>query len=138
MAEPAEVAASLPSLEEARGWVGHRIDEVGGSSFARVQGLYADSESGQPAWVVAKLGRFGRVTVVPFLDCAAAAGHVWVPYPRQLLRGAPVIDPSRPLTREQELAICEHYGLHEEIGRAGQVAGREEGAVTSRPAAAAA
>ena len=132
MPEPSAASQSLPSLEEARAWAGYRVDELAGTTVARVQSVYVDIESEEPVWVVAKMGRFGRAIAIPFLDCAAGAGHVWVPYTRSVLRAAPVVDPAKPLTREQELAICEHYGVHDEMGRAKQVKAREEGAVTSR------
>jgi hypothetical protein len=131
------VGAELPSREDALGWIGYRVDEMGGSSVARVLGVFLDTESGEPVWVIAKLGRFGKVVAIPFLDCAAAAGHLWIPYTRDVLRSAPVVDPSKPLTREQELAICAHYGVHEEIGRAKEVSACEEGAVTAQVAGAA-
>jgi hypothetical protein len=136
MAEAMDSSAggAPPSLEEARGWVGHRVDEFGGSSVAKVQSLYVDTESDEPVWVLAKLGRFGKVIAIPLLDCAAGVGHVWAPYPRDVLRGAPVVDPAKPLTREQELAICAYYGVHEEIGRAQEVADCEAGSTTARAA----
>ena len=66
-------------------------------------------------------------------DCAAAAGRVWVAHDRETMRSAPGIDPTRPLLREHELAICEHYGIGEQVGRAAEVAGRFAGNVVSRP-----
>jgi PRC-barrel domain len=138
MAEPMGEAmgrsagGSVPSLEEARGWVGHRVDGIGDSSIAKVQSLYVDTETGEPVWVLAKLGRFGKVIAIPFLDCAAGVARLWVPYPREVLRGAPPVDPGEPLTREQELAICTHYGVHEDVGRAQEVAACEEGSVTAQ------
>src|SRR3954451_19133028 len=131
MAE-SSIETALPSLEQARGWTGHRIDEIGGAGVGRVESVFVDTESGEPVWVVAKLGRFGKVIAIPFLDCAAGAGHVWVPHTRTVLRDAPVIDPERSLTREQELAICAHYGVHDEMGRALELKGRDDGAVTAK------
>jgi hypothetical protein len=49
------------------------------------------------------------------------------------LRGAPVVDPTRPLLREHELTICEHYGISDDIGRAGAVMELADGAITSIP-----
>jgi len=126
------MTTDLATLEEARDWAGHRVDEIGGTSVARVQGVFADSETDEPTWVIAKLGRFGKVIAIPFADCAAGAGHIWVPFERATLRGAPGIDPLKPLTREQELTICTHYDIREEKGRAATVSGRPEGAITSR------
>ncbi len=124
----------LPSAEEAFGWIDDGIDEVGGSGVARVQGLFVDAEDSAPSWVVAKLGRFGKSVAVPMHDCAGVAGRVWVPHGREVVRGAPSIDPEQPLAREHELAICAHYGIHEGMGRAKEVAARPEGSITSRPA----
>jgi hypothetical protein len=125
---------SPPSIEEARRWVGNQIDEIGGSGVARVQRVYVDSESGAPVWLIARLGRFGKLVAIPILDCAGAARRVWVPYARESLQAAPLVDPMRPLTREQELALCGHYGIDEELGRAKQVSGRPPGAVTAQAA----
>jgi hypothetical protein len=125
---------SPPPIDEARRWVGNQIDEINGSGVARVQSVYMDSESGAPAWLIAKLGRFGKLIAIPSLDCAEAAGRVWVPYTREALQGAPTIDPSRPLTREQELAICAHYGVDGDFGRAKEVSERLSGTITAQVA----
>jgi hypothetical protein len=130
--QTASTASRLPTLEDARRWIGFRVDEMGGASVARVQEIYVDQESGDPVWVVIKIGRFGKLTALPLRDCAGGAGHVWTAYPRELIRGAPGIQPGTPLTREQELEICSHYGIHEHQARAGEISGRPEGAVTSQ------
>jgi hypothetical protein len=127
---------TLPSLEEAQGWIGFRVDEMGGSSVARVHGIYVDQETGEPAWVIVRVGRFGKMTAIPFRDCAAAAGHLWVAYGRDSVRGAPAIDARAPLTREAELELCAHYGIREGQARAGEISERPEGAVTSQAPAA--
>jgi len=70
---------------------------------------------------------------VPTRSCAGGGGRVWVAHERTVIRGAPVVDPTCPLLREHELTICEHFGIDEGSGRAAEVAGRPEGAVTSLP-----
>ena len=126
---------TLPSLEEARGWAGHRVDDMSGSGVGRVICVFVDAGTGDPVWTIARVGRFGKLIAIPYRDCAAGAGKLWVPYERGTLRGAPAVDGSKPLTREQELAICAHYRVHPETGRAKEVAGRPEGEVTSQAAA---
>jgi hypothetical protein len=124
------------SLDEAKGWVGDRVDDVGGSAIGPVHGFFVDAESGEPSWLIVKQGRFGGTLVaVPLRDCAAGAGRVWVAHARGSIRGAPVVDPTRPLLREHELTICAHYGIGEGVGRAAEVVGRPADAVTSRPPA---
>jgi hypothetical protein len=132
---PAEPAA-LPSLAEAKEWIGHEVDEIDGGGIGTVQGFFLDADNGRPTWLIAKLGRLGgRLVAIPIRSCAAAAGQVWVAHERDAIRGAPVVDPTRPLLREHELTISSHYGIGEGVGRASEVAGRPQGSVTSRPAA---
>jgi len=129
-------AAALPGLDEVRGWAGHAVDDLGGASVGQVHGLFVDAVDGQPSWLVVRQGRMrGTLVAVPLRDCAAGAGRVWIAQERDAIRGAPVVDPTRPLLREHEVAICAHYGIGERVGRAAEVAGREPGSVTSQPAA---
>ncbi len=71
--------------------------------------------------------------MAPLRDCAAGAGRVWIAQEREKIRSAPIVDPTRPLLREHELTISAHYGAGEQVGRASEVAGRDEGAITSQP-----
>ncbi len=138
MADPRPPGArQLPSPEQALDWVDDGIDDLGGSGIARVQAIFVDADSAEPAWVIAKLGRFGKAVAIPIHDCAQVAGRVWVPHAREVVRGAPSVDPAQPFAREHELAICAHYGIHEGHGRAAEVAARAPGAVTAKMAPAA-
>jgi hypothetical protein len=129
----AEAPAPL-SIAEVKGWAGRSVDDVGGGEVGQAHRLFADAETGEPTWLIVRHGRrFRRALVaVPLRDCAAA-GRVWVAHERRVIRGSPVVDPTRPLLREHELTICAHYGIGEAVGRAAEVAGREAGAITSRP-----
>jgi hypothetical protein len=126
--------AAPPSLEEARTWVGNGVDDLGGASVGQVHGLFVDADGSAPTWLIVKQGRVKPTLVAaPLRDCAAAPGRVWIAHDRDLIRRAPVVDPTRPLLREHELTISAHYGAGENVGRAAEVAGRDEGAVTSQP-----
>jgi hypothetical protein len=127
--------ASPPALEEARGWIGYRVDEIGGAEIGQVHGFFADAEDRAPSWLIVRQGRFrGTLVAIPIGSCAAGGDRVWVAHEREAIRSAPVVDPTRPLLREHELTICAHYGVGEGLGRAAEVAGRDEGSVTSQPA----
>ncbi|MBW8058850.1 MAG: hypothetical protein FVQ78_00660 [Solirubrobacterales bacterium] len=120
----------------AESWAGFEVGELGGAGVGRVHSFFADAGSGEPAWLIAALGRRrAKLVAIPLRDCAAAAGRVWCAHDREALRTAPAVDPTRPLLREHELAICAHYGIGERVGRAAEVHGRPEGSVTSQPAA---
>jgi hypothetical protein len=125
---------SLPSLAEARGWVGHSVDDIGGSAVGQVHGCFADAGGGGPTWLIVRQGRIrGTLVAIPFRDCAGGGGRVWVAHEAGAIRSAPVVDPTRPLLREHELTICAHYGIGERVGRAAEVVARPEGSITSQP-----
>jgi len=123
------------STAEAMGWLGARVAELSGASIGEVQGFYLDAGSGEPAWLIARLGRRrrARVVAVPFDNCAGAPFGVWVAQEADAVRSAPVVDPTRPLRREHELTICAHFGIGEKVGRAAAVARRDEGEITATP-----
>jgi hypothetical protein len=126
---------SPPALEEARRWIGNRVDEIGGAEIGQVHGLFTDARDGKPSWLIARQGRFkGTLVAIPIADCVGGGGRVWVAHEREAIRSAPVVDPTRPLLREHELTICGHYGVGETIGRASEVVRRPENSVTSQPA----
>jgi hypothetical protein len=116
-------------------WLGADVAELSGGSIGQVQGYYVDAESGDPAWLIARLGRRRRARIValPFANCAGAPFGVWVAQEADAIRSAPVVDPTRPLRREHELTICAHFGIGERVGRAARVAARASGEVTAAP-----
>jgi hypothetical protein len=127
--------AALPSLAEAKRWIGAEVREIDGAAVGVVDGFFVDAGSEVPVWLIARLGRrrSTKLVSVPLRSCAGAAFGVWVALEGEDLRTAPVVDPSRPLRREHELTICAHFGIGEGVGRAAEVAGRSEGEVTATP-----
>ena len=109
------VAAELrgggkPKLNEALGWIGSRVDDIYGAGVGRLEDVWIDPGTGVPRWLLVKEGRFGgRTTLIPFEDATAGAGHVWVPYERDVVRAAPEIEPGAPLTQHVEAALRTHY-----------------------------
>jgi hypothetical protein len=123
------------STAQAMGWIGADVTEIGGAAVGQVQGIFVDVDSGEPAWLVTRLGRRrrARVVAVPFSNCAGAPFGVWVAQEGDAIRSAPVVDPTRPLRREHEMTICAHFGIGEKVGRAAAVASRDEGDITATP-----
>lgn len=108
-----ERAAHEPpaTMAEARRWVGAKLDEMSGSGVGRIEGVLVDAEAGDPTWLVARLGRFGRRCAIPFDFAAAAGGRVWVAFPRETIRAASEIDPSGGLSCGEERELAGLYGL---------------------------
>ena len=134
MAEPVATGSAPAPLKEALGWVGFRVDDMNGSRVARVEGIYVDAEDFEPVWVIVKVGRFGKVTALPYNECADGPGRIWIAHGRKVVRGAPAIQPGKGLTREEELDLCDHFLIRPDRGRHEVVDSRPEGAVTSEPA----
>jgi hypothetical protein len=131
MAEP----AAMPALAVAMRWVGAELTDVDGVAVGVVDGFFVDSDSGDPVWLIARVGRRrqAKLVAVPLRECAGAASGVWVAQDAEALNTAPVVDPTRPLRREHELTICSHFGIGEGAGRAAGVVGRPEAAITAVP-----
>jgi hypothetical protein len=135
MTEDAIDTAEGVTLAEVQSWVGFKLDDMGGSSIGRVEGAYVDDNSGKPEWLMARMGRFGHHCLVPARDAVAAGGHVWVPYARDLIRKAPRLDAGKPITRDTEQQLLDHYGVGTgEVGRGAELAERDGNAVTAHPA----
>lgn len=101
---------SKPSLNEALGWIGSRVDDIYGANVGRLEDVWIDPGTGVPRWLLVKEGRFGgHTTLIPFEDATAGAGHVWVPYEREVVREAPEIEPGAPLTHGVEASLRNHY-----------------------------
>ena len=101
----------MHSLEEARGWIEARVDDVYGSRVGQVADVYFDPEGHEVHWMLVRLGSSeGPLTPVPVHYSIATRGHVWVPITKDLIARAPTLDSVRPLTREEERELCFHFG----------------------------
>jgi hypothetical protein len=124
----------LPTLEEAMEWEGLRIDGLGNKTLGRVAGVHVDAESREPRWALIRLGPLAGCTAIPFEHVAQGAGRLWAAYERDWIREAPRFRPNESLTALHELELCAHWGIGEERGRAAEVAGKDEDAITAVPA----
>lgn len=102
----------MPDLNEVLSWTGFRVDDVYGARVGTVQDVYVDHESDKPCWMLVKMGRFSDAyALLPLNDAVSGAGHVWVPYEKDLIRRAPQVPPGMPVAQQLELALCAHYGV---------------------------
>ena len=129
------IEAASPSPAEAMSWLGADVAEWNSDVVGQVAGILRRLREWGAGLAIARLGRRrrARIVAVPFSSCAGAAFGVWVAQEAEAIRSAPVVDPARPLRREHELTICAHFGIGERVGRAAEVAEREEGGVTAMP-----
>ncbi|CAN5427022.1 hypothetical protein BH10ACT11_BH10ACT11_08230 [soil metagenome] len=131
----AEDSKGKLSVDDAKTWSGHRLDEVGGNAVGKIEGVYVDEKTGEPEWLQARMGRFGHHSLVPARDAVEGIDRVWVPYSRDEIRKAPRIDPGVSIARDQEKEFLAHYGIDTEIaGRGAELADRGPAETTIRPA----
>ncbi len=97
------------TLDEARSWVGSRVDDIYGANVGRLEGVW-DGPDGEPRWLLVREGRFGAShKLIPFSDATAGAGHVWIPYERDLVRHSPAVSPGERPSANLEEALADHY-----------------------------
>jgi sporulation protein YlmC with PRC-barrel domain len=106
--------ATRPGLTEARGWIGYRVTDNLGSGLGRLEDVWVDADTGDPAWLLIKEGRFGngRHKLVPFGGSTAGGGQVWLPYERQTVRSSPEIGEQEILTASLGERLRAHYQDH--------------------------
>ncbi|HLM30969.1 MAG TPA: hypothetical protein VK326_04855 [Solirubrobacterales bacterium] len=124
---------SGPALELIRGWVGHRLDDVGGAGVGRIEAAYVPEGHGSIEWMLARMGRFGHYTLVPTRDAVEGVEHVWVPYTRDHIRAAPRIEPQEALTVAAERGLREHYELAGDDRGAAELEKLDGDAISARP-----
>ena len=122
-----------PSLDEARRWLGLRIDGLESKTLGRIAGLHVDAEDGEPRWVLIRLGPIAGCTAIPFEHVAEGAGRLWAAYDRDMVREAPRFRPNEALTALQELELCSYWGIREGRARAAEVGERNADEISSVP-----
>ena len=122
------------ATEQALAWVGYKLDDITGTTAGRVEGVFVDTVSGEPAWLLIRIGLLGRRTVVPYEMAAGGAEHVWVPFTREVIRNAPEVDPAVGLDPLAEAEVCGHYEIPADAARSVALEGRDSVALSSVPA----
>ncbi|MGI8460446.1 MAG: PRC-barrel domain-containing protein [Solirubrobacterales bacterium] len=113
--------SARPTLQQALRWIGSRVDDIYGASIGKLEDIWMDPDSGEPLWLLVRDGRIGgRHTLVPFAQAASGAGHVWIPFEREVVRGAPAVRPSAPLSHELSDTLRRYYAEsgHPVVGEA--------------------
>lgn len=104
--------APKPGLAEAHTWIGSRVTDSLGSGLGRLEDVWVDADSGEPAWLLLRQGRFGggKHKLVPFEGATAGGGQVWLPFERAVVRNSPAIGAQESLTAALGERLRVHYG----------------------------
>ncbi len=102
----------MPDEETAGAWRGHELIDRDGEKIGKIDEIYMDRHSGEPAWVTVKSGLLSKhVTVVPIGDSMSEGEIVRVPYDKEHVLSSPEIDPDSELSESDEGALYDHYGV---------------------------
>lgn len=81
-----------------------------GEKVGRIVELYAESAEGPPDWALVGMGFMrARLTFVPLDRIQQRKGEVQVPYSKEELEGAPMIEADREISQEEEEALFSYY-----------------------------
>jgi uncharacterized protein (TIGR02271 family) len=83
---------------------GHKIGKAGQ--------VYLDDETGQPEWVTANTGLFGKdESFVPLAQASLEGSTLRVPYTKDIVKGAPRVAAEGHLDPNEEQNLYRYYGL---------------------------
>jgi uncharacterized protein (TIGR02271 family) len=117
--------SNMQHQQSAREWIGHTVVDDGGSKIGAIDEIYLDDASGQPEWVAIRTGWFGRkLSFAPIAGATARGDDLCLPYSKDVVKGAPKVDPDGHLDVSEEDELYRYYGR--------EVRGADVGRDTSR------
>jgi hypothetical protein len=102
----------VADIETIRTWEGRTLLDREGGRIGTIDAIYLDDRTGEPEWALVNTGLFGtRSNFVPLAQAFQSDNDVVVLYDKQLVRGAPQVDPGQHLSEAEERQLWDHYGL---------------------------
>lgn len=99
----------LPDRAEARTWQGREVVDRDGASLGRCHGVFADTDTGVPEWVLVDVD--DRRAFVPAGDAEQQDEQVRVQFSRDQVLSAPDVGDVSQLTEQDEQVLYTHYGV---------------------------
>jgi uncharacterized protein (TIGR02271 family) len=101
-----------PSIETAQAWQGRTMVDPSGDKLGTIDAIYLDDETGQPEWATVTSGLFtAKTAFVPLAQAQDTGDSVQVPYDKQQVKNAPVMQADGSLSQDEEAELYRHYGL---------------------------
>jgi uncharacterized protein (TIGR02271 family) len=101
-----------PSIETAQAWQGRTMVDPAGDKLGTIDAIYLDDETGQPEWAAVASGLFAAKTAfVPLAQAQDTGDTIQVPYDKQQVKNAPVMQADGSLSQDEEAELYRHYGL---------------------------
>jgi uncharacterized protein (TIGR02271 family) len=115
----------MPDIDTVRAWEGRTMLDRDGSRIGTIDAIYLDDHTGQPEWALVNTGLFGtKATFVPLAQATQTDENIRVPYDKQLVKDAPLVDVDQHLSEAEEQQLWRHYGLDYDTGDRDVTTGR--------------
>ncbi len=100
-------------IEDISQWLGQDVHDRDGDKVGRLEDVYIDVTTDQPAFAVVRVGFVGRhrLVFVPLAEASAGQQYVQVNYDKKLVKDAPTIELVNGLTVDMEPGIYAHYDM---------------------------
>jgi len=103
-----------PEVTGAYDWSGRTVLDVDGEKLGKIEAVYLDKATDEPAWALVHTGLFGRqLTFVPLARAAPVGENVGTQVTAERVKAAPKVDPGEELSPEREADLYRHYGTGE-------------------------
>ena len=104
-------------IDTVLGWRGKTVLDQDGDKIGTFGDVYLDRATNRPGWGGVKTGLFGtRESYVPLDQVTVTGDDLQLPYDKDLVTGAPRIDPDVALSAAEEERLYSHYGRAYEPG----------------------
>jgi hypothetical protein len=108
---PTDSITGLP-VERLADWRGADVLDPDGDKLGKVDAVWYDGETDDPAFVSVKAGLVGKhFTLVPLRGASVGRAFVRVAYGKNELKDAPRLDPDAELSNELEQQTYGFYGI---------------------------
>jgi uncharacterized protein (TIGR02271 family) len=100
------------TFEDVRFLVGGELVDADESKVGKIEDIYLDNDTQEPAWALVHTGLLGRkLNYVPLIDASVSEGSLRVGYSETQIKKAPSIDPDVEMSPEEEAELYRHYGV---------------------------
>ena len=102
----------LIPVENIADWRGQDVVDPNGDKLGKLEDIYYDGETDQPAFAAVKTGLMSKsVTLVPLARASVGRDYLRVDRRKAVFRKAPSFSTDRELTLDDEAATYRHYSL---------------------------
>jgi uncharacterized protein (TIGR02271 family) len=101
----------MTTSTEVQSWIGLDAMDSAEDKIGKIDEVYVDRETGEPAWLAVKTGLFGsKVSFVPLDGAKADGDHIDLAYTKDQVKDAPNVENDGELSDAEERALYQHYG----------------------------